>query len=88
MTDESLQEFLNDMVARDEADTLARATGWLVRSTDLEFPEENTMFVGPFENVADAFSYADRWGGELNDEGGYRVDVVPVMPIEPAHDPR
>lgn len=77
-------------MAQAEIEELERATGWVVVSKDLEF--DRFMVIGTFENVGDALAYASRYGAELNrefpDGTGWQVDVHPVMPIDPLHDPR
>lgn len=85
MTQRQAEELVAELMARDMADDLDRATGWTILCTCQEFG--NVSLVGYFEQPAEALAYAARWGKELNADSppgeGWTLDVKPVMPASP-----
>lgn len=88
MGKKTLREFLDELEARDFADDLDRAAGWIVVSVDREFGALG--FVGPFVNVADALDYSGKWSAELNvdssESDGWDVTVRAIFAPEPLHE--
>jgi len=79
------QELVAELMARDAADDLERASGWTVLCACQEFG--TVTLVGYFEQPAEALAFAERWGKELNADSppgrGWTLDVKAVMPASP-----
>lgn len=85
MTHKQAESLVAELMARDAADDLDRASGWTILCTCQEFG--TISLVGYFKEPAAAIEYAERWGRELNADSppgaGWTLDVKAVMPASP-----